>query len=56
MDKYVTVAEVAERAEVSLPTAYKYLRDGTIPGGVVRYKRLRVLRQVFEDWLEKQDL
>lgn len=56
-DRRVRPREVAERLNVSRPTAIKLLRGGSIPGAVLIYtdergrQNWRVDRQTFERWL-----
>jgi excisionase family DNA binding protein len=53
MIDFVSVTEVAQRAGVSRPTAYSWLKTGRVPGLVIKFGRARVERQTFEAWLEK---
>ena len=50
----VKVPEVAERLFFSVPTVYRKLERGEIPGGVRIGRSWRVDPAVFEPWLDEQ--
>lgn len=56
-DNYLTASQVGQRLHLTRQTAIKYLRNGTIPGGIQLGEGgvWRVRRGVFEAWLNAQE-
>jgi excisionase family DNA binding protein len=54
MKQTMTVSEAAERLGISKASAYKYAREGNIPGVVRLGKRLLIARERFDEMFDNE--